>query len=78
MVAPRARLVVEEREFPHVGIGHEERLEKPLRVAVQAQDFLTLPSCQQAFDGLRFALLLVDRLRLLAALVHGQHQATVQ
>ncbi len=77
VIAPRARLAVQERQLGSVGIGHEERLDKPLRVAVDAEDFVALPFCQQPFDGLRLALLFVDGLRLRAAFVHGQHQATI-
>ena len=45
---------------------------------MDAQDFFALVPGQQAFEGLRLALLLVDRLRLRAVLVHGQHQAAIQ
>ena len=77
VIAQRARLAVQEREFSRVRICYEKRFQKPLRVLVHAEDFLALSSCQQPFDGLRFALLFVDRLRLRAAFVHGQHQATI-
>ena len=78
VIAPRARAAVEEGQLARVGIHHQHGLQEPLRVAMHAEDFFALVPGQQPFDGLRFALLSVDRLRLRAVLVHGQHQTAVE
>ena len=78
VVAPRARPAVQERQLAGVRIGNEDRFQKPLRIAMHAEDLFALLPRQQSFDGLRLALFFVDRLRLRAVLVHRQHQATIQ
>jgi len=78
VIAASARLAVEEGQLAGVGVGHEDRLEQPLRVAMQLEHLLAFMPGEQALQRLRFPLLAVDRLGLLAVLVHRQHQATVQ
>ena len=45
---------------------------------MQREDRVPLPARQQAFERLLFPLQPVDRLRLLAVLVHRQHQAAIE
>lgn len=65
MIAAHARAVVGKGELPRVGVGDEQRLEQPLRVAMDFQDRLALLFGQQALERLLLALQLVDGLRLL-------------
>ena len=78
VVAPRPGLAVEEGQFPRVRIGYEERLEQPLRVAMDCRIVFAVLPRQQPFERLRLALLFVDGLGLRAVFVHRQHQAAIQ
>jgi hypothetical protein len=56
----------------------KDRLEQPLRIAMQLEDGRAPGFAPQTCERLRLALHSVDRLRLRAVLVHGQHQTTIQ
>ena len=78
VIAARARAIVEEGELVRVRIDHRQRPEQPLGVAMQADDvFPGLPR-EQAFQRAPGALQTVNRLGLLAVLVHREHQAAVE
>ena len=77
MVAARAGAPAGEGEVPGVGVGDLPGLQEALGVAQNAQDVVALFERQDALDGARLALQLVDPLGLLAALVDGENQTAV-
>ena len=77
VVAPGARAVVQEREALGKRIDDAQRSQEPLRVAVGGQDGRFVELVPQPVQRAGLALQLVDAARLLAALVHRQHNATV-
>jgi hypothetical protein len=74
--SPRAG--VGERESLRERVHHDDRTEQPLRGLVDVNDPVSVSTCEDAFEGLRCPLPLVNPLRLLAALIHGEHEASVQ
>ena len=78
VVPTRPRLVVQKRELLRVRIRYEKRLQEALGVLVQRHHVPAVVVLQEAFERLRVPLTLVNRPRLLAPLVHGEHDAAVQ
>src|ERR1017187_9590054 len=78
VVAPGPRLAVQERQAWRVGIDDRDRLQEPLRVAMQAQQLVAVLAAQQPLDGLRLALYPVDGLGLRPLFIHSENQAAVQ
>ena len=52
MVPPAARAAVQERQPVREGIGHQHRIQKPLRVPVHREHRRALPLFQKAGQGL--------------------------
>ncbi len=78
MIPAGSRFVVAEGELFRVGIGHQERPQKPLGVAMALQGFLPLLDFQLAWERFAASLQLVDEHGLLAVLIDGENQAAVE
>ena len=63
VVAARAGAVVEEGQFPGVGIHHTQRTQQSLGVLVDLEDRVALVAGEHPFERLAFALEPVDGLR---------------
>lgn len=63
VVAPGAGAVVEEGQFPGVGIHHTQRTQQSLGVLVDLEDRVALVAGEHPFERLAFALEPVDGLR---------------
>src|ERR1019366_4792568 len=72
VVAPRPRLAVQERKPRRIGIDDGNRLQEPLRIAMQAQQVVSISTPQQPLDGLRLTLHTMDGLCLRLLLIHRQ------
>ena len=77
MIAPRAGLVVHERQPLGIRVHHLQRLYEPLRIAVQSEDCRTVFFGGEASQRFLEALARMDGAGLVAALIDGQHQAAV-
>ena len=79
IIAPRPRRRIREVGHLHgMVVCNLDGPEQPLRVAMQPHHLRAVAPRPQSLDGLRFALLLMDRPRLFLLFIHAQHQAAVQ
>ena len=78
VIAPGARLRVEERQLPRVGIGDEDGLQEPLRVAMHGKDGAAVPPLEKPFKRLRLALHAMDGLRLRPVFIDGENKTAIQ
>ncbi len=73
----RARAVAQEGQLLRIRVDHMQRFEQTLCVSVDGQDALALNFSLQSFEGFRFALQIVDRLRLLSSVVSDKFYSKV-
>jgi len=76
--APRARLVVEERQLVRVRVEDPQRPQEPLRRAMQREHGRARLGGADAAERVARPLLRVDAPRLLARFIDAQHEASVQ